>query len=52
MEDDDEPFEVKFPRLVAELESQFAESDKLTADIRRNFQRFWGRANHVLQPAH
>lgn len=38
VEDDDEPFEVKFPRLVAELESQFAESDKLTADIRRNFK--------------
>lgn len=36
--DDDEPFEVKFPLLVAELESQFAESDKLTAIIRRNLK--------------
>ena len=34
--DDDEPFEVKFPLLVAELESQFDEGDKLTAQIRRN----------------
>jgi type I restriction enzyme M protein len=38
IEDDDEPFEIKFPRLVAELESQFAESDKLTADIKRNLK--------------
>ena len=36
--DDDEPFEVKFPLLVAELESQFVESDKLTATIRRNLK--------------
>ena len=42
VEDDDEPFEVKFPRLVAELESQFAESDKLTADIRRNLKMLGG----------
>lgn len=42
IEDDDEPFEVKFPRLVAELESQFAESDKLTADIRHNFKILGG----------
>ncbi len=42
VEDDDEPFEVKFPRLVAELESQFAESDKLTADIRRNLKMLVG----------
>jgi type I restriction enzyme M protein len=34
--DDDEPFELKFPLLVAELESQFDEGDKLTAQIRRN----------------
>lgn len=38
VEEDDEPFEVKFPRLVAELESQFAEGDKLTATIRRNLK--------------
>lgn len=37
-EEDDEPFEIKFPRLVAELESQFTESDRLTADIRRNLK--------------
>lgn len=42
VEDDDEPFEVKFPRLVAELESQFAESDKLTAEIRRNLKMLGG----------
>lgn len=42
VEDDDEPFEVKFPRLVAELESQFAESDKLTSDIRRNLKMLGG----------
>ncbi len=42
VEDDDEPFEVKFPRLVAELENQFAESDKLTADIRRNLKMLGG----------
>src|SRR5690606_38341238 len=42
VQDDDEPFNVKFPRLVAELESQFAESDKLTADIRRNLKMLGG----------
>jgi type I restriction enzyme M protein len=41
--DDDEPFEVKFPLLVAELESQFVESDKLTATIRRNLKMLGGR---------
>lgn len=43
-EDDDEPFEVKFPRLVAELEGQFTESDKLTARIRQNL-RMLGEKN-------
>lgn len=38
VEEDDEPFEIKFPRLVAELEAQFAESDKLTARIRENLK--------------
>ncbi|MGB9152360.1 MAG: class I SAM-dependent DNA methyltransferase [Alphaproteobacteria bacterium] len=38
VEEDSEPFEVKFPRLVAELESQFAEGDKLTTQIRRNLK--------------
>lgn len=42
VKDDDEPFEVKFPRLVAELERQFAESDKLTADIQRNLKMLRG----------
>ncbi|WP_083458603.1 HsdM family class I SAM-dependent methyltransferase [Sandaracinus amylolyticus] len=34
VEDDDEPFEVKFPRLVKKLEEQFAESDRLGAVVR------------------
>ena len=42
-EDDDEPFDIKFPRLVTELESQFAESDKLTGDIRRNLKMLGAR---------
>jgi len=41
-EEDDEPFEVKLQRLVAELESQFAESDKLTARIRSNLKMLGG----------
>jgi type I restriction enzyme M protein len=41
-EDDGEPFAEKFPRLVAELESQFVESDKLTAQIRRNLKWLGG----------
>ena len=36
--DDGEPFEEKMPRLVAELESQFAESAKLEAAIRANLK--------------
>ena len=39
VEDDGEPFEEKMPRLVAELESQFAESAKLEAAIRANLKR-------------
>lgn len=42
-EEDDEPFEIKFPRLVAELESQFAESDNLTATIRRKLEMLGGK---------
>jgi len=34
IEDDDEPFEEKMPRLVAELNSQFAESAKLEQAIK------------------
>lgn len=41
-EDDDEPFEQKFPRLIAELETQFTESDKLTAQIRHNLKYLGG----------
>lgn len=38
VEDDGEPFETKMTRLVAELESQFAESAKLEAAIRANLK--------------
>ena len=38
VEDDGEPFEAKMTRLVAELESQFAESAKLEAAIRANLK--------------
>lgn len=35
-DEDDEPFEQKFPRLVQELEDQFAKSAELEALIRKN----------------
>lgn len=38
IEDDGEPFTIKFPRLLAELESQFSESDKITDQIRKNLK--------------
>ena len=38
VEDDGEPFEEKMPRLVAELEAQFAESAKLEQAIRANLR--------------
>ena len=38
VEDDGEPFEKKFPHLVAELEAQFAESAKLEKAIRQNLK--------------
>jgi type I restriction enzyme M protein len=38
VEDDGEPFEEKMPRLVAELNAQFAESAKLEATIRANLK--------------
>ncbi len=38
IEDDGEPFEAKMTRLVAELESHFAESAKLEAAIRANLK--------------
>jgi type I restriction enzyme M protein len=37
--DDGEPFEEKMPRLVAELQAQFAESAKLEATIMANLKR-------------
>jgi type I restriction enzyme M protein len=38
VEDDGEPFEEKMPRLVAELEAQFAESVRLEQAIRANLR--------------
>jgi type I restriction enzyme M protein len=38
MEDDGESFEEKMPRLVAELEAQFAESARLEQTIRENLR--------------
>ena len=38
VEDDSEPFEVKMPRLVAELEAQFAEAARLEQAIRSNLR--------------
>lgn len=38
VEDDGEPFEEKMPRLVAELNAQFAESAKLETTIRNNLK--------------
>ena len=35
LEDDGEPFEVKYPRLLAELEDQLAEGERLTAVVRQ-----------------
>jgi len=38
VEDDGEPFEEKMTRLVTELDSQFAESDKLEKAIKANLK--------------
>jgi type I restriction enzyme M protein len=38
VEDDGEPFEEKMPRLVAELQAQFAESAKLEQAIKANLR--------------
>jgi type I restriction enzyme M protein len=38
VEEDGEPFEEKMPRLVAELEAQFAESARLEQAIRANLR--------------
>ena len=40
IEDDGEPFEEKMPRLIAELESQFAESARLEQAIKTNLKGF------------
>ena len=39
VEDDGEPFELKMQRLVGTLEEQFAEGEKLEAQIRENLRR-------------
>jgi type I restriction enzyme M protein len=39
LEDDGEPFEVKYPKLLAELEEQLAEGEKLTAAVRDQLSR-------------
>ena len=46
VEDDGDPFEVKMPRLVAELHAQFAESAKLEQQIKANLESL----NLKLQP--
>ncbi|MEM6552947.1 MAG: class I SAM-dependent DNA methyltransferase [Planctomycetota bacterium] len=45
LEDDSEPFEEKYPRLVAELEEHFAEGDRLTNLVRRRLGLVEGSAN-------
>ncbi len=40
VEEDDEPFDEKMKRLVAKLEEQFAEGDRLTAAIREHLESF------------
>ena len=38
VEDDGEPFDVKMPRLVAELEAQFKDSEELEKQIKKNLK--------------
>lgn len=38
IEDDDEPFDEKMKRLVAQLEEQFAEGARLEQEIRKNLR--------------
>ena len=38
LDDDDEPFEDRLPKLVATIKQQFAESAKLEKEIARNFK--------------
>ncbi|MBC8253448.1 MAG: SAM-dependent DNA methyltransferase [Ardenticatenia bacterium] len=42
VEEDDEPFEEKMERLMAQLEEQFAEGAQLEAAIRENLGLLWG----------
>jgi len=42
VEEDDEPFEGKMERLMAQLEEQFAEGTRLEAAIRENLGLLWG----------
>ena len=42
VEEDDEPFEEKMERLMAQLEEQFAEGAELEAAIRENLGLLWG----------
>jgi len=41
VEEDDEPFEEKMERLMAQLEEQFAEGAQLEAAIRENLGLLW-----------
>jgi len=44
LEDDGEPFDVKMPRLMRELEGQFGESARLEKAIRENMDRLGFRS--------
>ena len=44
VEDDGEPFQVKYPKLLAELEAQLAEGERLTAVVREKL----GGLGHAL----
>jgi type I restriction enzyme M protein len=39
VEDEGEPFEERFPKLVAKLEEQFGNAERLTSDIRASLRR-------------
>ena len=44
VEDDGDPFDEKMPRLIAELESQFAESAQLETQIRTNLRGLFSKS--------
>ncbi len=44
VEDDGDPFDEKMPRLIAELEVQFAESSKLEKQIRANLAGLFSKS--------